>query len=70
MAVETSPSPMLLDTKASENIANKKPRIIMLKRIKMVKIRMANMIQISTQAAKIKRVEKSANIGRLRIRYA
>lgn len=69
MAVETSLSPMPLETKASENIAKQMTRA-KIKRIKMVKIRMANMIQISTQAVKIKTVRKSASIGRLRIRYA
>ena len=70
MAVETLPSPMPLDTKASENIAKQMTRTKIRKKIKMVKIRMANMIQISTQAAKIKTVRKSASIGLLRIRFA
>ena len=70
MAVETLPSPMPLDTKASENIAKQMTRTKIRKKIKMVKIRMVNMIQISTQAAKIKIVRKSASIGLLRIRFA
>jgi len=70
MAVETLVSPMPLDTKASENIAKIKTRTRIKKKIKMVKIRMANMIQISTQAANIKTVRKSASIGLLRIRSA
>ena len=70
MAVETLPSPMPLDTKASENIAKQMTRTKIRKKIKMVKIRMANMIQISTQAVKIKIVRKSASIGLLRIRFA
>ena len=70
MAVETLPSPMPLDTKASENIAKQMTRTKIRKKIKMVKIRMANMIQISTQVAKIKIVRKSASIGLLRIRFA
>jgi len=70
MAVETLPSPMPLDSKASENIAKQMTRAKIRKKIKMVKIRMANMIQISTQVAKIKTVRKSASIGLLRIRFA
>ena len=70
MAVETLPSPMPSDTKASENIAKQMTRTKIRKKIKMVKIRMVNMIQISTQAAKIKTVRKSASIGLLRIRFA
>lgn len=71
MAVETFASQTPLDTKVSENIANKMRRIRIKRRInKMVKIRMDNMIQTSTQVDKIQMGRKSANIESSGNRYA